>query len=95
MSLDLPKDHQLRYLNRRAVDIEELKLSLEIDNFEVAKMIGHRLKGSGQTFGFPLITTIGTAIEVAGHEADKKRILAAIEELMACIQVYLHELSQD
>jgi HPt (histidine-containing phosphotransfer) domain-containing protein len=95
MSLDLPKEHQLRYLNRRSIDIEELKAGLENDNFETARMIGHRLKGSGLTFGFPLITTIGTSIEQAGHSGNKQQIEEAIEKLSLCVQDYLALLSKE
>ncbi len=92
MSLDLPKEHQLRYLSKRAADIDAIINGVAIGNFEVAVMIGHRLKGSGETFGFPLITTYGNTIEQAGIAGDKAKILATVELLSESVQNYLKEM---
>jgi len=92
MSLDLPKEHQLRYLSKRAADIEAIKNGAHNNDFEVAVMIGHRLKGSGETFGFPLITTHGNTIELAGLAQDKAKILAAVDLLSESVQTYLQKM---
>lgn len=89
MSLDLPKEHQLRYLSKRAADIDAIKTGALNNDFEVAVMIGHRLKGSGETFGFPLITTHGNSIEIAGLAKDKEKVLAAVELLSLSVETYL------
>lgn len=88
MSLDLPKDHQLRYLAKRAADIEEIRKNTNEGNFETAVMIGHRLKGSGETFGFPLITTYGSTLEKAGLNRDKEKILETVEALEESVKNY-------
>jgi HPt (histidine-containing phosphotransfer) domain-containing protein len=92
MSLDLPKEHQLRYLSKRAADIEEIKNGVLCDNFDAAVLIGHRLKGSGETFGFPLITTYGSVIEKAGLCRDKEIIAESLVALTECIRHYLNEM---
>lgn len=69
------------YLNRRKLEIEELRNSLQRDDFEVAVSIGHRLKGNGVTFGFPLIGQIGVELEAAAKSKDKTKLQETINEL--------------
>lgn len=88
MSLDLPKEHQLRYLLKRAADIEEIRKNTHEGNFETAVTIGHRLKGSGETFGFPLITVHGSTIEQAGIARDKMKILETVKALEESVKTY-------
>lgn len=88
-SFAISKEQQLKYLNRRSTDIDDLKSCLLKDDLEAATMIGHRLKGSGQTFGFPLITEHGSIIEIAGRDRDKKRVADSVSELEKIIQDYL------
>lgn len=88
MSLDLPKEHQLRYLSKRAADIDEIRKNTNEGHFDSAVIIGHRLKGSGETFGFPLITTHGSAIEQAGLARDKEKILETVAALEESVRIY-------
>lgn len=92
MGLDLPKEHQLRYLKKRSADIEEIKNGVLCDNFDAAVIIGHKLKGSGETFGFPLITTYGSVLEKAGLCRDKEKIAESLVGLTECIRNYLNEM---
>ncbi|MDO8986594.1 MAG: Hpt domain-containing protein [Coriobacteriia bacterium] len=70
-----------RYLARRAADVEALRHAMQQGAFEEAKVIGHRLKGSGGGYGFDPITDIGATIERAANESDKVTLSAATEEL--------------
>ena len=51
------------------------------DDFNIAIGIGHKLKGNGETFGYPLISQLGIEIEQAGIYKDKDKLTDAIEKL--------------
>ncbi len=77
--MEILKDQKLVYLTRRQTEIVQLKLSLEENSFEMAEMIGHRLKGHGETFGFPLISSIGVTIELAAKERNMEKLKDAVK----------------
>jgi HPt (histidine-containing phosphotransfer) domain-containing protein len=79
-------EHKKRYLGRRKVEIEELIKSLAGNSFDMAIMIGHRLKGSGETFGFPAISKLGTLLEAAALARDRERVDAIIEKLELIVE---------
>ena len=80
------------YLNRRKTEIEELRQSLKRDDFDVAVNIGHRLKGNGETFGFPTIGKIGIVMEQAGKNKDREKLEAMIEELSSNVEENLKQI---
>lgn len=75
-------EHKLKYLNRRKIELDELKSALQNNDFETIINIGHRLKGNGETFGFPLISTIGIHLEKAAHDQDRESIHQSMLELV-------------
>jgi HPt (histidine-containing phosphotransfer) domain-containing protein len=85
-------EHQKTYLNRRISEIQELKQALNIDDFEVAIRIGHKLKGNGETFGYPEISAIGNILELAAVTKDKNKINEAIEKLAQIVEESLDSL---
>ena len=48
--------------------------------------IGHSLKGSGGTFGFPELTALGARLEEVALDADGSATAAAIGELTQFIE---------
>jgi HPt (histidine-containing phosphotransfer) domain-containing protein len=79
-------EHKKRYLGRRKVEIEELLNALDSNSFDMAIMIGHRLKGSGETFGYPVISELGTLLEAAAHAHDRERVDEIIEKLELIVE---------
>ena len=79
--MEILRDQKIIYLTRRQTEVEQLKKSLEENNFEMAEMIGHRLKGHGETFGFPLISSIGVTIELAAKEKNLDKLKVAVKSL--------------
>lgn len=86
MNMQILKEHKVKYLNRRIAEVEELKKSLDVEDFAVAVTIGHRLKGNGETFGFPAISSIGIAMEEAGAAKDKEKLRAIINDLDSVVE---------
>ncbi|OPY72946.1 MAG: Autoinducer 2 sensor kinase/phosphatase LuxQ [Syntrophorhabdus sp. PtaU1.Bin058] len=76
------------YLENRRKDIASIKEALEKDDFEVIRILGHSMKGSGGGYGFNAITEIGKKIDEAAKNMDKKGITEQVEELSA----YLHNI---
>ena len=87
-------EHKKKYLRRRLSEVEELRLSLKNDDFEIAINIGHKLKGNGETFGYPLISAIGISLENAAFSKDKIKLCEAIEELAQNVKENLIDYEQ-
>jgi HPt (histidine-containing phosphotransfer) domain-containing protein len=56
-------------LNRRQ-DVATMLEALDAGDFESVERLGHGMKGAGSSFGFPAITDIGAALELAADRAD-------------------------
>lgn len=88
------KDQKLVYLTRRQTEVAQLKQSLGEDSFELALMIGHRLKGHGETFGFPHISNIGIQMELAAKEKDMAKLKETVNSLDQDIEENLKMINQ-
>jgi two-component system, sensor histidine kinase and response regulator len=62
------------YLERRRADLAALDNALRRGEFEDARTIGHRMKGSGSGYGLNQLTGIGAAIEAAAEERCAEKI---------------------
>ncbi len=69
------------YLEKRRNDIELYRRALAAEDFETVRMLGHRMKGTGAGYGFPVLTEIGSAIEQAALRKDAGGIAAGVERL--------------
>ena len=69
------------FLEKRAKDLQELKVALKANDLERIRRTGHRLKGKGSGYGFPGISKVGDALEHAVSLRDVFGIRDAIEEL--------------
>lgn len=88
------KDQKLVYLTRRQAEVVQLKQSLVEENFELALMIGHRLKGHGETFGFPHISSIGVQMELAAKEQDMEKVKELVKSLDNSIEESMKLINQ-
>lgn len=68
-----------RYLARRREETAKLRASLDAGDYQALRIIGHSLKGSGRSYGFPVLSDIGARIENAALAADG----AALGSLLA------------
>jgi HPt (histidine-containing phosphotransfer) domain-containing protein len=60
-----------RFLANRRLEIEQLRDAVARGDFEVARRIGHTLKGVGGGYGFEEITRLGAAIESAARAGGR------------------------
>lgn len=90
--MEIPVDQKIKYLNRRLDEVAELNECLLSGNYEPALMIGHRLKGNGETFGFPLISKIGISLELAAQAKDEAKLRESILKLKLNVDENLNNL---
>ena len=76
---------KIKYLKRRIQDIEDLRSSLEMDDYSVAMKLGHQVKGNAVTFEFPQMAHIGLEIESAAKRKDKERVKILAEKMESVI----------
>lgn len=57
-----------RYMSIRFRELAELEQAIADHDSDTIRMLGHRLKGTGASYGFPRLTELGAAIEIAGKE---------------------------
>lgn len=73
------------YLEGRKADLEALRSALEQDNFSRVQDIGHKMKGTGSSYGFDQITAIGARMELAAKAGSAAEISACISALRDCL----------
>ena len=83
------KDLVPRYLAEVRRDVVLLDGLLEQGNLERIRSIGHVLKGTGSSFGFPELTYWGAAIEESALQADLRKL----REQIAAVVVFLARLN--
>lgn len=69
------------YLNNRHKDVQSILAALDKKDFDAIHILGHSMKGSGEGYGFNLITQIGSALEEAGLGKNPGKIKKSIDEL--------------
>ncbi|MGB9080230.1 MAG: Hpt domain-containing protein [Desulfuromonadaceae bacterium] len=69
------------FLENRKKDCLLIGSLLEGDSFSEIRILGHRMKGAGGSYGFDDITVIGEAIENAALAGDKTTISSAMAQL--------------
>ena len=76
------------FLQNRRKDVATIQGALARGDFETVERLGHIMKGSGTSFGFPTITDLGAALEQDARHGNAAASRARVAELAA----YLGEL---
>ena len=69
------------YLANRRADVRSLRIALAGEDYALIATLGHRMKGSGASFGLPRVSRIGQRLEEAGNYEDEAKARKATEEL--------------
>lgn len=69
------------YLGQIREYIASIGRALEQGDYETIQDTGHRMKGSGKTFGFDTVSEIGKSIEIAAKEKDPEEIKKQVLDL--------------
>jgi signal transduction histidine kinase/CheY-like chemotaxis protein/HPt (histidine-containing phosphotransfer) domain-containing protein len=60
--------------------------ALARSDFDVIRSLGHNMKGTGTSYGFPAITDVGARLEQAAKDHSVEAIQAALQELSGCLR---------
>jgi len=69
------------YLAPRREELSGMTALLGASDFKSLAVLGHHLKGSGTSYGFPDITRIGIAVKCSAEQTDTKALSAQLAEL--------------
>jgi diguanylate cyclase (GGDEF)-like protein len=67
--------HVPRFLENRRTEIDRLREAAWADDLGVVRALGHKLKGSGGTFGFDDLSALGERLENTAERGDALRTL--------------------
>jgi hypothetical protein len=69
------------YLESRRRDVLSILDALERSDYEIIRELGHKMNGTGSSFGFSRITQLGAAMETAAREQNSAEIRSRIMDL--------------
>jgi HPt (histidine-containing phosphotransfer) domain-containing protein len=73
------------FMSNRKKELEALRVALAASDFERLRLLGHRMRGVGNSYGFDEVTDIGKQIEAGARSGDK----AGLEKHIAQYGDYL------
>jgi diguanylate cyclase (GGDEF)-like protein len=73
--------HIPRYLENRREEVARLRETARDGDLDSVRTFGHKLKGSGGTFGFDAMSQLGDRLEHAASHNERTETLRIIEEL--------------
>jgi two-component system chemotaxis family response regulator WspR len=73
--------HIPRYLENRRGELARMRDAARDGDLDTVRAFGHKLKGSGGTFGFDAMTHLGDRLELSASHAERAETLRIIEEL--------------
>jgi two-component system sensor histidine kinase/response regulator len=74
-----------QYLEGRIQDLQRLSVALAGRDYETIGVIGHKMKGTGASFGFPELTVAGALIESAAKNRDDDGIRLSLADIQKAI----------
>lgn len=86
----IPKELVVQYLERCRSGLPLLKAAASQRRHEEARVLGHRMKGTGTPYGFPKLTEFGAEVERAAAAEDDQalhRQVVALEEYLSRVDI--------
>lgn len=74
------------FLENRRKDCVRISGLLEMDSFSEIRVLGHRMKGAGGSYGFDDISDIGEIIEQAALSGDKETIRSQVLRMLRYLE---------
>lgn len=86
---ELPREMKMNYLNRRIEELNNFKKMSDSEKVIFAQLIGHKIAGSAQSYGFVELEPIAKEMErLKANEFEKcRRLISSFEEY---VQKVLH-----
>ena len=86
----LPRTLVSEYLDACRKDLSSLNAVLVARDYERARVIGHQMKATGRPYGFPDLTTLGSAIERAAtskNTAELDRLFQQLADYLGRVEI--------
>jgi len=83
-----------RYMELRWEELELLEHAIQVDDAEIIRMLGHKLKGTGSSYGFHALTQLGAAIEITGKSGnldETKKLSAQLRDYLENVDIVYQE----
>jgi len=74
------------YLDHRRLDVRTIQSALEKSDVTAIRQLGHKMSGTGGSYGFPRISEIGAALETAAGAQNAAAIRAQLDALSAYLK---------
>ncbi|MDH3441305.1 MAG: Hpt domain-containing protein [Gammaproteobacteria bacterium] len=71
----------VQYLGRRKADVDRLRQALVAGDYDLIRVTGHNMSGSGAAYGFGQVSEVGAALERAAKAGDTAGIDGLIDRL--------------
>lgn len=70
-----------RYLELRHEELAAMEAALASGDAETVRLLGHRLKGTGTSYGFERFTRLGSAIEATAKAGNLDQAVVLVAEV--------------
>jgi HPt (histidine-containing phosphotransfer) domain-containing protein len=70
------------YMDRRRKDASAILAALGDRRFDVVRVTGHRMKGTGAAYGLGFVTQAGAQMEKAADEGDQEAVRTCVLDLV-------------
>lgn len=90
---EVPLESRVRYLQRRVDELAKLAQAQNEELFELAKKMGHQIKGNAVNFGFEDLTELAGQMEKASINREVSGVRLAQNEIEKKVQEFLRQLS--
>lgn len=74
------------YLENRRKDLEKMAKALKESDLAAIELIAHRIKGSGECYGFKMISELGQEIERSAQEQNPGNINSLLKEFESYLE---------
>lgn len=75
-----------RYFEIQREELGKMEYAIQTGDGATVSKFGHRLKGTGTSYGFARLTELGAAVESAGREARFDEVRALTAEIRAYLE---------
>jgi HPt (histidine-containing phosphotransfer) domain-containing protein len=84
------QESRIRYLKRRIEEMTVLMQSSPLD-LELAKKMGHQIKGNAESFDFSDIAMMGKVLDKAAIMGQEQEVRKCVADILTALQAHLEK----
>jgi HPt (histidine-containing phosphotransfer) domain-containing protein len=73
--------HIPRFLENRRAELVPVREAARVGDLATVRAFGHKIKGSGGTFGFDAVSVLGDRLEQCAKDANRTEVLRVVDEI--------------